>query len=119
MTFEASYNNPIKLDLDNPIFVFYINVEGLSIQQSEEAVNRVISDNQYSNVTIWWMTTTTSPSKIECVYDGGHRKRKTELIDLIKQINSRIDVLSKSTSFDDFRIQIRDWRINNLLDGDN
>lgn len=109
------------LDLNNPIFVFYINIDGLSRQRADEEMAYLMNNHQYTNVKIWWMPTTTSPTRIECVYDGGYKKRKTELTDLIKQINTRIDVLSNSSTFEDFKIQIRDWRLDNILEdnGDN
>ena len=40
-----------------------------------------------------------------------------EISDLIKEINTRIDIMSKSKSFEDFKITIRDWRINELVNG--
>jgi hypothetical protein len=40
-----------------------------------------------------------------------------EISDLIKEINIRIDIMSKSNSFEDFKINIRDWRINELVNG--
>jgi hypothetical protein len=39
-----------------------------------------------------------------------------EISNLIKEIN-RIDIMSKSNSFEDFKINIRDWRINELVNG--
>ena len=34
-----------------------------------------------------------------------------EISDLIKEINTRIDIMANSHSFDDFKINIRDWRL--------
>lgn len=110
-------NKKIKLDLNNPIFVFYINVEGLSRQQAAEVLeNCSESYDIYENITVWIVAS--NVSKIECVYDGSAKNRKVELTELIKQINSRIEVISQSHTFEDFKINIRDWRIDNLINGD-
>lgn len=107
----------IKLDLNNPIFVFYINVEGMTRQRSEELMHSLQENfDIYENITIWIVAS--SYTKIECVYDGSARNRKVELTELIKQINSRIDVISQSHTFEDFKINIRDWRIDSLINGD-
>jgi hypothetical protein len=71
----------------------------------------------YNNITVW--TIASDINKVECVYDGKSKIRETELSDLIKEINTRIDIMSQSHSFEDFKINIRDWRINNIIDGDN
>lgn len=119
--FDLNYNyNPqekVELDLNNPIFVYYINISGISRQKSEEVISQIIAQFSYSNVTMWIVPTTTSPSKIECVYDGKYKSREKELSDLIKKINERIDLLSNCKNFEDFKINIRDWRINEVIDG--
>ncbi|HPZ24142.1 MAG TPA: hypothetical protein PLC25_04820 [Bacilli bacterium] len=108
----------VKLDLNNPIFVMYLNTESLSRQRAEELIRTAHeSFNIYSNITMWIVCS--NVSKIECVYDGGLKSRKTELIDLIKQINKRVEILSDSNSFEDFKMNVRDWRIDDLLNGDN
>ena len=55
-------------------------------------------------------------TRVECIYDGNSRDRNLELSKFIKEINSRVDILSNSSSFEDFKINIRDWRIDNVLD---
>jgi hypothetical protein len=54
---------------------------------------------------------------VVCVYDGWSKDRNSELKDLIEEINTKIEILSKSSSFEDFKINVRDWRINKLTDG--
>lgn len=105
----------VELDLNNPIFVYYINIAGLTRQRSEEAIYQIIHQFSYSNVTMWFVPTTTSPTKIECVYDGQLKNRGSELKKLIEEINTKINILSDSRTFDDFKVNIRDWRIDELL----
>lgn len=104
-----------EIDLDNPIFVYYVNVHGLSHDSVDRLLSEVKSAFNYKNVTIWIVPRSEGESKIECVYDGRIKERSEELKFLIDEINEKVDILSKSGSFDDFKINIRDWRIKNLL----
>lgn len=106
----------IELDLNNPIFVAYIKTTGYSRAMAEEHLHRTKKMfDVYKNITVWVIAS--DETKIECVYDGQCRTRDMEISDLIKEINTRIDIMSKSNSFEDFKINIRDWRINELVNG--
>ena len=106
----------IELDLNNPIFVAYVDTVNMSGQRAEEHLYRTKKMfDVYKNITIWVIAS--NETKIECVYDGQCRTRDMEISDLIKEINTRIDIMSKSNSFEDFKINIRDWRINELVNG--
>jgi hypothetical protein len=116
-SFAYRYQEPerIELNLDNPIFVFYICVNGMSRQRAEEYIHQVKSQfDIYSNITMW-IVTTDEPTKIECVYDGKGKTKDSEIAGLIEQINERITVLGQSNSFEDFKINIRDWRIDKIV----
>jgi hypothetical protein len=112
-----NYQQPqkIELNLDNPIFVFYICVQGFSRQRAQEYIQDVKNQfDIYSNITMW-IVATDEPTKIECVYDGKGRTKDSEIAGLIEQINERITVLGQSNSFEDFKINIRDWRIDKIV----
>jgi len=104
-----------EIDLDNPIFAYYINVDGLSRQNADEQIQKLSDIFKYKNVTTWIIPRREGETKIECVYDGRIKERSEELKSLIEEINEKVDILSKSGSFDDFKIHIRDWRISNLF----
>ena len=107
----------IELDLDNPIFVAYFDVSNTSPQKAEEILLRSKKMfDIYKNITIWVVAS--DETKIECVYDGKSRVRDNEISELIGEINTRIDIMSQSHSFEDFKINIRDWRINEIINGD-
>jgi len=107
-----------ELNLDNPIFVFYINIDGLSRQRSEEFIeDKVKRFDIYKNATMWFIPCKDKETRIECIYDGKMRGRDLELNDLMCEINKRIDILSNSKNFEDFKINIRDWRLSNIIDG--
>jgi hypothetical protein len=106
----------IEINLDHPIFVVYVDTKNLTRQAAEEHLYKTKKMfDIYKNITVWVLSS--DENKVECVYDGQCRQRDMEISGLIKEINTRIDIMSKSNSFDDFKINIRDWRINELVNG--
>ena len=112
-----------ELNLNNPIFAVYVNVGGLSRQRVEETMQHLSKTMDcHSNVTMWFFGIGSQggnqETRIECIYEG--RNRDMELSDLTKEINTRVDILSNSKSFDDFKLKVRDWRLETVLkNGDN
>ena len=104
-----------EINLDNPIFTYYINIGGLSRQRADEELSEISKLFSYQNVTIWVVPRREGETKIECVYDGRIKERSEELTFLIEEINEKVEILSKSSNFDDFKINIRDWRLKNIL----
>jgi hypothetical protein len=114
--FNLEKPEKIQLDLNNPIFTIYVDVSNKSRQTAEALITHAKQMfDVYSNVTMWIVAS--NETKIECVYDGQMRNRDMEISDLIKEINTRIDIMSNSHSFDDFKINIRDWRLSELING--
>jgi hypothetical protein len=106
----------IELNLNNPIFTVYVDVKDKSRKAAQEYLDNVKQMfDVYSNATMWIIAS--DKTSVECVYDGQYRSRDMEISDLIKEINTRIDIMSNSHSFDDFKINIRDWRLSELING--
>jgi len=104
-----------ELDLNNPIFVFYINVENKSRQSAQEYIEDTKKHfDVYKNTTMWFVAA--KKDEVVCIYDGWGRVRDSEIKDLIEEINTKIEIMSNSHSFDDFKINVRDWRISKLVD---
>ena len=104
-----------EIDLDNPIFVYYINVDGMSHQHANELIANIQENWKFSNVVTWIVPRREGETKIECVYDGRVRERSEELKELIEEINEKVDLMSQSSSYEDFKIIVRDWRLKTLL----
>lgn len=104
-----------EIDLDNPIFVYYLNVNAMPHQQIDETIKRLNEAWSFDNVVTWIVPRREGETKIECVYDGRVKGRSDELIELITELNEKIEILSGSNDFEDFKITVRDWRLNNLL----
>ena len=59
----------IELDLDNPIFVAYVDVSNLSPEKANEYLIRTKGMfDVYKNITVW--TIASDINQVECVYDG-------------------------------------------------
>lgn len=104
-----------ELDLNNPIFVFYLDVENYSQQSAQNYIENVRRNfDIYKNATMWFVAA--KKSEVVCIYDGWGRVRDSELKDLIEEINTKIEIMSQSHSFEDFKINVRDWRLNKLVE---
>jgi hypothetical protein len=107
-----------EINLDNPIFAFYICINGLSRKSAAEVITQAKdSFCIYSNIT-QWIIATDEPSRIECVYDGQTKIRNKELNKLIDQLNKRIEIFANTNSLEEFKTEIRQWRLENLLNTD-
>lgn len=104
-----------EINLDSPIFVYYINVDGMSQQSIHEHVDRLNKVWKFRNVTTWIVPRREGETRIECVYDGRVKERGDELIELIEELNEKVEILSGSNNFEDFKIAVRDWRLGRIL----
>lgn len=101
-----------ELNLNNPIFVIYINVEGMSSMRAKQKLSEVVDSFNYENITTWVMPTK-GDNRIDCVYDG--RSTNPDIKRLILEVNEKIEILSNCQNFEDFKINIRDWRLSKLI----
>jgi hypothetical protein len=101
-----------EINLDNPIFVYYLDTRGQSRQRLEETAYQ-ISRVFPKNVTIW-IVPSEQPSKIECVYDGRLKVNKLkELHSFVSDIHNQLD--SSSSDFSEFKTKVRDLLLNSIL----
>ena len=97
-----------EINLDNPIFVYYLDTRGITRQRLEETANQ-ISRVFPKNVTLW-VVPSEQPSKIECVYDG--KLRVNKLKSLVSDIHNQLD---SSSDFSEFKTKVRDLLLNSIL----
>ena len=107
-----------EINLDNPIFTFYVNIDGMSRQSAAQHLAELKREVTYTNITSC-IIPTKNETKVECVYPGKSMNNTPQLDHLIKEINERIDLLADSESFEDFKINVRDWRIGKLFNETN
>ena len=117
MATSMSYGDrePKEVDLDAPIFVYYVNVGGMSHQHAGQVLAELNEYWSFPNITTWIVPRQQGDTKIECVYDGRIRERSEELKELIDELNEKVDIMSKSGSYEDFKVEIRNWRLKNLF----
>lgn len=100
-----------EINLDNPIFVYYIDTRGQTPQRIEKYahdINRVFP----KNVTLW-IVPSEQPSKIECVYDGRLKLNKLkEVYSLVNEIHNELD---NCQEFSEFKVKVRELLLNNIL----
>jgi hypothetical protein len=107
-----------EINLDNPIFAFYVSIAGMSRQTTAQHLVEFKNQLSYDNITTWILPVQ-GESKVECVYPGKSMYNTPELENLIKEINERIEIFADSDSFEDFKINIRDWRIGKVFNESN
>ncbi len=100
-----------ELDLNKPIFVIYVNTVGLTSYYSQKALSNAKKMlDIYSNITTWIVSST--ENRIECVYDGKYKNKSIDK--LIIQIDKIIDILSSSTSDEELKSLLRNWKLDEL-----
>lgn len=79
----------MELNLENPIFVYYLNTTGRSRQSIDHQLNYL--NDYFSNIKniTMWIVPTERKSKIKCIYDGGttsnFKKFRKEINDFISK----------------------------------
>jgi len=102
-----------EINLDNPIFVYYINVSNMPFSRVQQLLDD--TNNNFckiSNITFWIVPITDNSNfanKIECIYQG--RNHNPELMDFISKIG---DVIN-SNEIDSIKSKIRDLILKYLL----
>lgn len=108
-------NNEEELDLNNPIFAFYINIDGLPRARAESEVATLIkSFGRYSNVTIWFVPIKQNDSRIECIYDGTMRISEYKKIKFT--LDNTFATLKDSKNYEEFLSRMREASICDILD---
>lgn len=101
------------LDLDNPIFVFYINGDNLSNQHLNQLVEIYKKNFQYKNITSWFIAS--NFTKVECIYDKTSLKSEVLKRSVI-QINEKIKSLSELDSLSEIKKELRNLKLESLID---
>jgi hypothetical protein len=100
-----------EINLDNPIFVYYLDTRGITRQRLEETAHQI--NRVFPKIVTLWIVPSEQPSKIECVYDGKLRVNNLkELHSLVSDIHTELD---NSSDFSEFKIKVRDLLLNSIL----
>ena len=102
----------IELNLDNPIFVCYLDCENRPKQAANEMCIRAQKMfNLYSNITVWVFAA--DRTQVECIYGGN--KSMTDLNRILSNFEGFKDFI-QTASAPEFKQRFRELFISDLLD---
>lgn len=105
-----SYSNNPPIDLELPIFTYYLNTNGKS-PQSLHLIADEVRRFFPSNITVW-IVPSEDPTKIECVWKGKSlESERGQLKDKLEKIVNWLETLPESES----RQLIRNFIIDELV----
>lgn len=108
----------MELDLENPIFVIYTNISGLSRVKAQEQIYILSKSFDYSNVKFFIMPND-KETKIEILWQGSkyfHSLEVKEDFSIIKKaVNNIFKLLENGTDDASLKAQIRNLNLNNLI----
>lgn len=99
-----------EINLDNPIFVYYINARHYSTQDLQR-IEKELRDSFPSNITLWIVPC--DYTKIECIFDGW--KMKSQSLQKIYTLIEEMDV--NNPNFSELKRQIREIIITDVVNG--
>jgi hypothetical protein len=110
-----------QLDLDNPIFVVYLNVDGLSEARAHDLIDNYRSFLKYDNCTFWTVAVTDQKTKFEMIWKGQKYDTSSyDNIEAITHLNKRMsklmDFISEGTTDDVLKQKLRDFTLDQILD---
>jgi hypothetical protein len=112
----------LQIDYKKPIFVYYINIEGLSRQRAEEEIQAITDNMLQQDVQMWFVPCGSRPATIECVYpgmkDAEFNDRMKALIDkMISILDGFMDGSSKDDIIMKLKMQVKDILIDGIING--
>jgi hypothetical protein len=110
---------PLKeINLDNPIFVVYINVDGYAANRAHEIVERYKNNLNYTNCNFWFIAVKNQPTKIELSWKGSSLENSSNT-EVFKKLNQKIskivEMLSDGFSDQALKQKLREFALNDVL----
>lgn len=100
-------------DLNNPIFVAYLDVSNMQRNRAEEKI-RQFNDYIPSNINMLVIASDKS-DRIECIFDGHLKTPKSDYIN--RFIDLLNDEMFTEETLGDFKTRLREFLLNELLNG--
>ncbi len=110
----------MDLNLENPIFIIYVDVDGLSNTSAASKLDQVKKLFYYDNVTSWIIAD--KINKVELIWQGSKFSNNPGFANikgvenLYIRINEILEVLENGTSDESLRQQLRNLQLNKVLD---
>lgn len=112
----------MEVNLENPIFIIYVNVNGLSRLRREEKVALMAENfSKIPNITTWvFPNEHGGDDRVELIWQGSKYSTNPGIVgkgdDFIKTLGEIVDVVSNTQSSELIRGKIRELLIDKLLD---
>ncbi len=107
------------LNLENPIFILYIDVNGYSQMKAKEALEQAKNHFSFQNVTTW-IIPVNSETKVELIWQGSKYSTNPGIVsdnnNVIKHINEIVQVIIDGTSDESIKKNLRNLQINKIFD---
>ena len=112
-----------SFDPEKPLFIFKINIAGLSRQRAEEEIRVFIDSNKTDNANVWYLPTQKEPTDVKCIWNGYGSEDVilvTELQSYELQISEIIDEFKNVRGFDEetmskIHMVLRNLKLKRLL----
>jgi hypothetical protein len=108
-----------ELNLKNPIFILYIDVNGYSRMKAKESLEQLKNNFSYKNVTTWIMPIK-GETKVELIWQGSKYSTNPGITNgsknLIKHVNEFIQVIIDGSNDEDIKRNLRNLQINKIFD---
>jgi hypothetical protein len=113
--------NKEQLDLDNPIFVVYLNTERMGRQASEDLINYYQKSLNFKNCTFWIVPVQEQMTKFEIIWKGKDYENSNlnleKSIEFLKErMSNMMDMIADGMSDDVIKQKLRDFSLNQLID---
>jgi hypothetical protein len=110
---------PMELNLDNPIFVVYLNIDGHTRQKAQELIEQYRRFLNYDNATFWIMAVEDQKTKIELLWKGQKYEipsNDNSVKTIKKRLTKLVDIISEGLTDDVIKQKLRDYLLNDILD---
>jgi hypothetical protein len=113
----------MELNLENPIFLVYMNFDGMSDQKARESIEQVRRQFSFDNTTTWIMPVK-SETKVELIWQGSKYSTNPGIMNfnnfenLINRFNEVIEVISNGTDDATIKQQLRNLQLKKIIDDD-
>ena len=114
----------MELNLENPIFVVYLNVGEMTRQRADEKIAELSNYMSYQNITKWIIPIKNSDSKVELIWQGSKYSTNPGIMNfnnfenLINRFNEVIEVISNGTDDASIKQQLRNLQLKKIIDDD-
>lgn len=115
MNYQLEENK--KIDYTKPIFVYYMNISGLSRQQAESEIANIVETMHQEDVQMWFVPCNINDNRIECIYPGMVDKEFNEKMkDTVNNILLMLDGIGGDTGIiDKLKENVRNILLTNLI----